>query len=250
MNSIIDEKDEDGNTPLIQAVFSNSFEIIKILLERGANPNIKNINKETALDISNFLVNIGLKYSTEAHKINEILKRYTLNEGAVGIKPPRTLFNGKEISCGVAIVRWKPNIRGHVPEILLAHPSGDYNINKGYGFPKGHMEEGESEIETAEREGAEETGNLNFKILPQHRFIQINSRKNVIIFIAKLTDNANLDDEGKVIKHDWENDTIKFFPIFYTEEGKVDMTRLPKIMGNQSKIMEEILNLDFRSIIS
>ncbi len=52
----------------------------------------------------------------------------------------------KEKSCGCII------IRNH--KVLLV-----YEKNRNFwGFPKGHMEEGESEIETAQREVKEEVG--------------------------------------------------------------------------------------------
>tara|TARA_R100000808_G_C2142307_1_gene150083 strand:- start:1229 stop:1675 length:447 start_codon:yes stop_codon:yes gene_type:complete len=41
----------------------------------------------------------------------------------------------------------------------------------GWEFPKGHIEEGETKIQTAKRELEEETGLLWFKIIPSFKFI-------------------------------------------------------------------------------
>ena len=59
-----------------------------------------------------------------------------------------------------------------------------------YGFPKGHVEIGETEKETAIREVKEETG-LDIKIISDKRYTQSyivkeNVHKDVVFFIAKL----------------------------------------------------------------
>lgn len=62
-----------------------------------------------------------------------------------------------------------------------------------YGFPKGHVEIGETEKETAIRETKEETG-LDIKIISDKRYTQSyivkeNVHKDVVFFIAKLENN-------------------------------------------------------------
>lgn len=62
-----------------------------------------------------------------------------------------------------------------------------------YGFPKGHIEIGETEKETAIREVKEETG-LDIKIISDKRYTQSyivkeNVHKDVVFFIAKLENN-------------------------------------------------------------
>ena len=62
-----------------------------------------------------------------------------------------------------------------------------------YGFPKGHVEIGETEKETAIREVKEETG-LDIKIIYYKRYTQSyivkeNVHKDVVFFIAKLENN-------------------------------------------------------------
>lgn len=43
-------------------------------------------------------------------------------------------------------------------EVLIVHPSGEYNINAPWSIPKGLVELGESEIDAARRETKEECG--------------------------------------------------------------------------------------------
>ena len=62
-----------------------------------------------------------------------------------------------------------------------------------YGFPKGHVQIGETEKETAIREVKEETG-LDIKIISDKRYTQSyivkeNVHKDVVFFIAKLENN-------------------------------------------------------------
>ena len=86
-----------------------------------------------------------------------------------------------------------------------------------YGFPKGHVEIGETEKETAIREVKEETG-LDIKIISDKRYTQSyivkeNVHKDVVFFIAKLENNNE--------KIDWRDKCIgKYFITydFYDEE--------------------------------
>ena len=60
-----------------------------------------------------------------------------------------------------------------------------------WGFPKGHVEGGESEVETAMREIKEET-NLDVEINEEYRYVEHYSpeagiEKDVVFFIAKKT---------------------------------------------------------------
>ena len=82
----------------------------------------------------------------------------------------------KEKSCGTIVINKNNQV------LLVKH-------NKGhYGFPKGHMEENESEIETAIRETKEET-NIDAVINKEKRYeisysIPPNIDKTVIYFLA------------------------------------------------------------------
>ena len=83
----------------------------------------------------------------------------------------------QEKSCG-CIVMNENN------EILLVHSNLGH-----WGFPKGHMEEGETEVETAKREVKEET-NIDVEINEKYRYVQKYSpkeevMKEVVLFLAK-----------------------------------------------------------------
>lgn len=87
----------------------------------------------------------------------------------------------KEKSCGAVIFRREDNT---ILYLLLKH------YNKGHwGFAKGHVEKGETEIETAEREIMEETGlNLRINISFRdeiHYSPQEGTMKKVIYFMAE-----------------------------------------------------------------
>lgn len=89
----------------------------------------------------------------------------------------------QEKSCGCIVMNEKN-------EILLVHH------NQGHwGLPKGHMEEGETEVETAIREVKEET-NIDVEVNEKFRYTQIyspkeNVMKEVVFFLAK-----NVSDNG------------------------------------------------------
>lgn len=82
----------------------------------------------------------------------------------------------KEKSCGTIVVNSENKV------LLVKH-------NKGhYGFPKGHMEKNESEVETATRETKEET-NIDVVIDENKKYelsynVSPNIDKTVIYFIA------------------------------------------------------------------
>ena len=65
-----------------------------------------------------------------------------------------------EKSCGIVVFRKENGIRKY---LLLHYPSGHWD------FPKGHVEEGENEHETARRELEEETGISDLKFLDDFR---------------------------------------------------------------------------------
>jgi len=51
-NLDLNYQDREGITPIMFSIFLNQYEMTKILLEKGANPNLKNINCETPLMIA------------------------------------------------------------------------------------------------------------------------------------------------------------------------------------------------------
>ena len=88
----------------------------------------------------------------------------------------------KEKSCGAVV--YTKNESGIIEYLLIKHKNGGH-----WSFPKGHMEAGETEAETAVREILEETG-LKVKIDPNFRFEMEYSPKprilkKVVYFVAE-----------------------------------------------------------------
>ena len=112
----------------------------------------------------------------------------------------------KEVSCGTIII--KDN------KVLLIK-----SLKDEYGFPKGHMENEETEIETAIRETNEET-NINVKIINNKRYVinyivKNNIHKDVIYYLAKPIEPINLIAQKEEIKEiKWVNidDVINMLP--------------------------------------
>jgi bis(5'-nucleosidyl)-tetraphosphatase len=112
----------------------------------------------------------------------------------------------KEVSCGTIII--KDN------KVLLIK-----SLKDEYGFPKGHMENEETEIETAIRETKEET-NINVKIINNKRYVinyivKNNIHKDVIYYLAKPIEPINLIAQKEEIKEiKWVNidDVINMLP--------------------------------------
>lgn len=103
----------------------------------------------------------------------------------------------KEKSCGAVVI--KDN-----NEILLVK-----TIRGFFGFPKGHVEAGETEEETAIREVKEETG-IDIEIISDKKFIltyKVNNviDKDVILFIAKPISNELLRQECEISEVKWVN---------------------------------------------
>ena len=136
----------------------------------------------------------------------------------------------KVTSCGIVPIRKN----GDKTEILLGQPTngGFY----GMGFLKGQVEDGETEMEAAIREFAEESGNLDVELFDINTsFIQDNPKKKIYIWPAKVphTDNNTLkiNEDGVILEHDHENELVQFY----------DIEDLPMVFRNQQEILEELL---------
>ena len=80
--------------------------------------------------------------------------------------------------------------------------------NNAWSFPKGHMEAGETECQTALRELFEETG-LNAMLVPEKHVefeydIPPFSKKRVVLFAGEVSGNLLLQ-RSEVVKHKWVN---------------------------------------------
>ena len=76
-----------------------------------------------------------------------------------------------------------------------------------WGFPKGHVEPGETEVETALREIKEET-NLDVEINDKYRYVEHYSpeegiEKDVVFFIAEKTGGEIKVQEEEVLSTEW-----------------------------------------------
>lgn len=114
--------------------------------------------------------------------VNDIREAIDFAEGKNGYSID-CLF---ERSCGAVVYR-KEN--GVIKYLLIRNRRSAH-----WGFPKGHVEPGETDEETAIREVAEETG-LNIKILPgfvkkSDYTIQGKIEKSVSIFLAETTETS------------------------------------------------------------
>ena len=105
----------------------------------------------------------------------------------------------KEKSCG-AIVYKKEN---NELKFLLV-----YMNNGNYGFPKGHMETGETELETAKREIKEETNldveiDSNFRTEISYLMVEKNKIKEAVYFAATPTSFELKNQEGEIDECVW-----------------------------------------------
>ena len=99
-----------------------------------------------------------------------------------------------EKSCGAIVL--------NEGKILLIQQSAGH-----WGFPKGHVEDGETEVETAIREIKEET-NYDVKINENYRYVEHYSpkegvEKDVVLFIAEKISGEMKPQEEEVQKIQW-----------------------------------------------
>ena len=106
-----------------------------------------------------------------------------------------------EKSCGAIVI----HKRGDLCKILLVRNHNGRN----YSFPKGHVELGETEEETAVREVKEETG-LDIRIIPSFREVADycpfgKIRKRVVFFMAQaMSDRVHIQEE-EIDSYIWVN---------------------------------------------
>ncbi len=104
-----------------------------------------------------------------------------------------------ERSCGAVVYR---NINGQIRYLLIKN-----NRSSNWGFPKGHMEEGETQEETAKREVLEETG-INITIVPDfvsksEYTIQNRISKTVYVYVAGTEDTQTIIQKEEIDDYIW-----------------------------------------------
>jgi len=92
-------------------------------------------------------------------------------------------------------------------EVLLVHPSGNYNRRAPWSIPKGLVEAGELPEQTARRETLEETGVAAGALLPLGDMAYTKSRKRIECF----TGTAAADAAPQCAS--WEVDAAEFLPV-------------------------------------
>ena len=92
-------------------------------------------------------------------------------------------------------------------EVLLVHPSGNYNRRAPWGIPKGELDEGEEPLDAARRETREETGVEAGELIPLGHIDYTKSRKRVHCFAGPAPEDANPRCAS------WEVDRAEFLPI-------------------------------------
>ena len=106
----------------------------------------------------------------------------------------------REKSCGALVFRTNPD--GSHLLLLIKHKFGGH-----WSFPKGHMESGETEVQTALREVREETG-LPIRLLPRFRytveyFPKPNIKKLVVYFLGEALDDHIVRQEEEIGEIQW-----------------------------------------------
>lgn len=92
-------------------------------------------------------------------------------------------------------------------EVLLVHPSGNYNRRAPWSIPKGLPDAGESLEATARREIREETGVTANELVALGSIVYRKSRKRIHCFAGKAPDDAAPRCAS------WEVDCAEFLPL-------------------------------------
>ena len=130
----------------------------------------------------------------------------------------------QEKSCGCVVLNEKNQV------LLIHHNAGHWD------FPKGHVEEGETEVQTAIREVKEET-NIDVEVNEKYRYtVEYNPKedviKEVVYFLAKNISNnkeAQLEEVSEVQWFEFEEALDK---ITY-DTSKQILQKLKKDLSNE-----------------
>ncbi len=114
----------------------------------------------------------------------------------------------------------------HGPEVLLVHARGATFRQPLFGIPKGLVEPGESLAAAAQRETEEETG-LRVILGASLGSVRQKSGKVVHAFLATVApeSEAGIDERGRCLHHDAENDVSRFYPLADARELMIEAQR-------------------------
>lgn len=110
-----------------------------------------------------------------------------------------------EKSCGAVIYKREKDAEKEKEETLFLIIQHKYG--RHWAYPKGHMEEGETERETAKREVEEETG-LHISFHPDFRYTSYyrprkEAKKEVVYFLAQFESGTVVLQESEVCGYTW-----------------------------------------------
>jgi predicted NUDIX family NTP pyrophosphohydrolase len=133
----------------------------------------------------------------------------------------------KPTSAGTLLYRSTPSGL----EVLLVHPSGNYNRRAPWSIPKGLPDEGEGLEQAARRETVEETGIEAGELVPLGAVEYTKSRKTVVAFAGEAP--------GGMTPRcaSWEVDRAEFVPLARAGEilhpdQKAFLERLRGVLGD------------------
>jgi 8-oxo-dGTP pyrophosphatase MutT (NUDIX family) len=126
------------------------------------------------------------------------------------------------ISAGCLVTREGP--RG--TEVLLVHARRASFRKPLFGIPKGLVEAGETLAEAAARETEEETG-LRVVVRGDLGSVRQKSGKIVHAFLCTVApeSEAAIDERGRCVRHDDENDVCRFYPLDEARELMIEAQR-------------------------
>lgn len=129
-------------------------------------------------------------------------------------------------SAGTLLYRQTP----HGVEVLLVHPSGNYNRRAPWSIPKGLPDEGEALEAAARRETLEETGITAGALTPLDFIDYTKSRKRIFAFTGEVPTDA----EPRCAS--WEIDAAEFLSLDVARERihpdqRVFLDRLEQLLA-------------------
>lgn len=133
----------------------------------------------------------------------------------------------KEKSCGAIIFR---KVQNKYQFVLVQS-----KFNLKFGFPKGHVEENETEYMTAKREVREETG-LDIEIMDHMKekisyFPRKGVSKDVVYFLAEAKTHEIKHQEEEIAKAEWVDASMVLSKLTYRSDKQIflNLSRKAKI---------------------